>query len=264
MSHRVFSSTSACLVALVLCLPKGALALDILVGGESYYQPRDERIWLLSGDIVAGDLKRFIARTEKQGKLPEFVMLDSPGGNINEAMNIALYLKQKKVAYQSGLDLYGEPRPTTCSSACSLIFLALDERRITPDSVSRIGVHRPFFESTYRAKLTLAQAAEQYVRAEHTIRNFLGSMTVPQPVVDVMFDTPHTRTRYYIDRDLDALTRGDVVIGQDSPESCESQAHADTRERNDAIGYPLFSDAANSTCRERSIRNRLTSRNWLN
>ena len=195
-------------------------------------------------------------------------MLDSPGGNINEAMNIALYLKQRKVAYQSGLDLYGEPRPTTCSSACSLIFLALDERRITPESVSRVGVHRPFFENSYREKLTLAQAADQYVRAERTIRNFLGALVVPQPVVDVMFDTPHTRTRYYIDRDLDALTRGDVTEDLDSSASasgsCESQVHSGTRERIDTNVYPLQSDPSQTTCHELSIKSRLKSRHWLN
>ena len=88
----------------------------------------------VTGPIVPGDFDRLSAfiktLPQSEGTLSFFV--DSPGGNIFEAMKIAALINKSA-------SVVTIPSGSECSSACFLLFAAAAHRFMAPDAL--IGVH---------------------------------------------------------------------------------------------------------------------------
>jgi len=158
-----------------------------------------EAPWLLQGEIVKGDLAMVIATIKSTGILPYSMSLDSPGGDINEAIDIGLFLRRALIRYQSAEDGFGNALSAQCSSACALIFFGAVERQVNIHSQTSIGLHKPSFVSSYRERITTAQAEQQYKSAEKTLRLYLHEMSIPDEITDLMFRTEPEATRYFSD-----------------------------------------------------------------
>jgi hypothetical protein len=88
---------------------------------------------VLRGMFGTGSAERVRQHLAQSGSI-RTLMLDSPGGRLREARDIADLVRQR------GLDTYIE---THCESACTYVFLAGAERAATPNA--RIGFHQPGF-----------------------------------------------------------------------------------------------------------------------
>ena len=97
---------------------------------------------LITGEIVDGDSERFsqLVNSTKNIVNEGFVVLNSPGGKVAEAINIGEMLRANGFS-TAVLD------KTDCQSACALIWLAGKKRIAT--STSRIGFHQSYTLSQY-------------------------------------------------------------------------------------------------------------------
>jgi len=91
---------------------------------------------LMGGEIVPGDAAKFEAFINQMPRAPTAVALDSPGGRIDEALQIAAIVKRLKVLVVVG-DKEGTPR--ICASACFYIFAAGASRSVI--GPARVGLH---------------------------------------------------------------------------------------------------------------------------
>jgi hypothetical protein len=87
-------------------------------------------VWI-SGDIEKGDYSKFANFVSKRNRV--MVVLDSPGGLLNEGLNIGLLIRQKAFATA----VYNE-----CVSVCGLMWLAGTYRVVSTEA--KIGFHAAY------------------------------------------------------------------------------------------------------------------------
>jgi hypothetical protein len=110
----------------------------------------------VQGPIVRGDAQRLrdvLARPPGGPKYLDLV-LDSPGGNVDEAFEIVGIVRAALLEtrnYQLGASSFDKQRSFTCASACVLVLIGGVERGFLLSNGGRLGIHRPSFDAaTYR------------------------------------------------------------------------------------------------------------------
>jgi len=143
----------------------------------------------MTGEIRSGDAKRLRAvLTADKSRVGDdrFLMLESPGGDIREALKIGDIVKSAMLitTLVRVADLEADRRITRrCVSACFLVFLAGSDRKVM---WGQLGTHRPYFDrAMYRnhsplqisqAQLELEDAVRRYVRAHGVSDQLIGRM----------------------------------------------------------------------------------------
>lgn len=135
-----------CLVLLAFTYCAPAIAADFSWETNEY----GNRQLAFRGPIEEGDAQRLLGflafgngcQNECQLDTGEYsragyIALDSPGGNVREAIKIAKYVEE------SGLGVF-VPADATCASACFLIYVSAPMRA----SSGKVIVHRPYFDMT--------------------------------------------------------------------------------------------------------------------
>ncbi|NTF18087.1 hypothetical protein G6L37_06690 [Agrobacterium rubi] len=87
----------------------------------------------ISGSIEAGDSRKFASRVP--GNRHAIVFLDSPGGAVQEGLNIGLQVRHHGFAT-------AVPNSGTCASICSMIWLAGSTRYF--ENQSKVGFHAAY------------------------------------------------------------------------------------------------------------------------
>ena len=143
----------------------------------------------LSGEIRAGDAQRLrsiLTNDKSRIGSDRFLMLESPGGDIREALKIGEAVKSAMLTTTlvrlADMDA-DERNKRQCVSACVLVFLAGADRKAM---WGQLGVHRPYFEpTTYRkqsplqisrAQIELEDAVRGYARAHGASDHLIGKM----------------------------------------------------------------------------------------
>jgi hypothetical protein len=118
-------------MALLLATIKYAPAAEIIV--RTVPPPHnDEAVVILQGRIVMGDETKFREQTEKLLSSKVFLFLDSVGGELSSALNIANFVRTNQ---WTTIVTNGD----TCNSACSLIWFSGIHREL--GMVAHIGMH---------------------------------------------------------------------------------------------------------------------------
>ncbi len=135
----------------------------------------------MSGPIVRGDYDRFVALLREQPAdtwmaLKE-VRLQSPGGDIDEAMRLATTLQ--------GLYVHTQPRGD-CASACVLLYMAGSWRYWRE---GRIGLHRPSFAAAAYRGMSPEVARGKYSDMEQRFRDFLLRQGMPLSIYERLLST---------------------------------------------------------------------------
>ena len=140
--------------------------------------PRSSGTWMLiAGEIEVGDFDK----VHRELQSAHTVLIDSAGGNVVEAMRIGRLLRRYHIRTFVPPD--GE-----CLSACFLIWVAGVQRQ----SYEEIGIHRPYFESEYFARLSAAEARSVYAEVLGMVEPYLAQMGAPTNIVDQMTKTRST------------------------------------------------------------------------
>ena len=156
------------------CAPNGAL-----VGGSSCTIK-------FSGEIAPGDAKRVEQAITGSPYIVQLANFNSPGGDPFEALKIADVLNRYFVSVATGR-CAGECDAHTdvCASACSLIYLAANER-----FGNAVFLHRPSFPATFFRSLTGEQAKHAYDAAWVRLRKEMEERSIPRDEIDLIMNIP--------------------------------------------------------------------------
>lgn len=169
----------------LLVKPDPALAL------RENFHIRTRPHLLIRGEILAADVKQVrdlmpqLRKAIPSSALP-LVLLHSPGGDLIAAMQIGATFRQATawIAIDSGAE---------CISACIFILAAGVQRWVLDGS--RLGIHRPYFDSRFFAKLDANAAASRYDELARRSREYLKSMGMEDQLFADMLGIPSNRVR---------------------------------------------------------------------
>src|ERR1019366_2571432 len=160
----------------------------------------------LSGEIKKGDAEKLAKTLVLSHPFGTFLYLDSPGGDIEEAMRIASLAKALHLAtvVASG---------GSCASACFFIFLAGEnhlatgkfDRRMPKREAGYIGLHRPYLKSDPFKKSGSADAETRQHEVMKKTGTYLRDEDVPQRLIDLMMSRPSNDIYWMTQDDIDQL-----------------------------------------------------------
>lgn len=153
----------------------GEVACAVIKDGDIQFMDATDCYHLaIEGRIGKGDYKRLTAFIKQKRRFPENVTIQSPGGDVEEAMAIGrLFRKALLDVSPSG----------QCNSACALIVFGGAGMSLSDE---RIGLHRPIYDPKYFAKLSFHEAEDKSRQLDHLVRAYLKEMDVPTAIADKM------------------------------------------------------------------------------
>jgi hypothetical protein len=156
--------------------PDGAMAKAMtfeLVGGGKL---------MATGTITPGSSQAFAAEVARRGDYVRTVVLNSPGGSVNDALAMGRLIREKKFATEVEAGKY-------CASSCPLVFAGGVERRAGDKAA--IGVHQVAAISSSSAAPRDEMDVAQRISAR--CQRFLGEMGINLQVWVHAMETPHDR-----------------------------------------------------------------------
>jgi hypothetical protein len=189
--------TTSYIFALII-LPAQAIAADIaikpwLLKGD---EQKIDRL-IIDGEIEAGDSKKLIFHAKENPKrfsaaLLAGVVLNSNGGNVDEAIKISEILKETLATTMAFA-------PYKCQSACFYIFAGSAVRYATPNT---IGVHRPYLPRNIMMDISPA-AVERFTTEKYNeLGKWLAKNSIPQDIVDKSFQRSSQEIYWLNNEDL--------------------------------------------------------------
>lgn len=153
----------------------------------------------LTGPIERGDAGRIRAIYDeivakphsKWNGVASFILnLDSPGGDVDDAVAIGRFAREKFFLTQA---------TGRCDSACVFILIGGTQRNMIAGT--RLGLHRPrFADNDAYAKLPANEAKREYDRIVSRLKAYFLSMGASEEAFRLLINTPSTAIRY-VDRD---------------------------------------------------------------
>ncbi|WP_428029335.1 hypothetical protein [Ancylobacter sp.] len=147
-----------------------------------------------TGTITPGTAERFAAEVERRGSYVKTVVLNSPGGSVQDALAMGRLIRDKGFATEVGADAH-------CASSCPLVF-AGGVKRVARKGAS-IGVHQVFAVSAQGNAADTGMADAQRVSAE--CQRHLVAMGVDPRVWIHAMETPPKRLFYFSPEELTEL-----------------------------------------------------------
>lgn len=173
--------TAASLLLLLLLSSQALSAMDVSVTKYSFVETYTLN---LSGTIEKGDFDKIVRIFRQERNFPRVATIESPGGNILEAIKIAKLFRKGRVMVWA---VSG-----TCNSSCFLIVAGSALREVEVD----IGLHRPRYDDSYFAGLAAEDAEKEYKKLNRLVRQFLKESYVPEDIVDMMISTSSDKAIY--------------------------------------------------------------------
>lgn len=173
------------LLTLLTISPIFVSAADISPMGES----KGYEMVLLDGPITLGDAQRVKEAFSKvKPTTTHLLMIDSPGGNVHEAMAIGDYLETNEI----GVVI---PKMMSCKSSCVLILAGGDSKNVQ----GKVGIHRPFITDL---ELPEGSASTTLNTVQNEIRAYLEKKGIAPSLVDDMFSVEPHKMQILSSRDV--------------------------------------------------------------
>src|ERR1700730_11704290 len=160
---------------------KSAMSFDLLADGRL----------IAIGTIRPGTAKVFTAEIEKRGSYVKSVVLHSPGGSVDDAIEMGRLIRQRQFATEVERGRY-------CASSCPLVFAGGVERRAGESAA--IGVHQVTASVAGDAALTALNRMDSVERMSAECQKYLLEMGVDPMVWVHAMETP-TDQLFYFTRD---------------------------------------------------------------
>lgn len=155
-------------------------------GADFSFSPNGPAEWQsalrMSGPIVDGDAAKFreaLSKNPESYLLANFLMIDSPGGNIAAAAELATEIERSALAVQV-------ESKSVCHSSCFLLFVAGQYRMVLG---GKIGLHRPY-QRTAEYVFDNSEYNKDQQKATFVLRTYLSSRSVPSDLIDKMMSLP--------------------------------------------------------------------------
>lgn len=141
--------------------------------------PDNTAVWRLEGTIAEGDADRIISQLQGAESPPDTLILQSPGGAVQEALALGRHLRAEGINTRM---LAGE----YCYSACPYLLAAGATRDISPDA--SVGVHQHYFGES--SLLPAFVAVEDIQRGQGEVMGYLSEMDIDPLVMRHALTTP--------------------------------------------------------------------------
>ncbi|WP_338550668.1 hypothetical protein [Roseovarius phycicola] len=139
----------------------------------------EQATYRLEGDIAEGDADRVIKLLQDARPTPEWLVLQSPGGVVSDALQIGRFVRETGINTRM---LAGE----YCYSACPYILMGGVERDV--DEAAQVGVHQHYFgESTI---LPASFAVEDIQAGQGEVMLYLDEMGIDPLIMVPALTTP--------------------------------------------------------------------------
>src|SRR3954454_7375075 len=164
---------------------------------------------MATGTITPGISETFAAEVAKRGDYIKTVVLNSPGGSVNDALVMGRLIRDKKFATEVEPGKY-------CASSCPLVFAGGVERRAGDKAA--IGVHQVAAVSSSNAVPRDEMDVAQRISAR--CQRYLGEMGINLQVWVHAMETPHDRLFVFKPEELKSLnlvTAGATPAAQAAP-----------------------------------------------
>lgn len=138
-------------------------------------------ILYMSGEIRSGDSAKLVALLKSDIQITQSITdiwLNSPGGDLNEAMKIGAVIEQ--LGYTAIV-----PTGATCASACFFIWVSASGR-LAPGEVV---MHRPYFDMRDSSQ-SAAEFEQSYRATKEAASLYLRQRNVPVDLIDVLLSVP--------------------------------------------------------------------------
>ncbi|NGP16594.1 hypothetical protein G5575_01845 [Devosia chinhatensis] len=154
----------------------------------------------LTGTIDPGSSARFLAEIEARGEYVSTVLLDSPGGSVDDALSIGRLIRERDLSTEvanGGL----------CASSCPLIFAGGTERIAGREAA--VGVHQIYAAALSATPIDalsvagVAMADAQAVTAD--ITRYLGDGGVDPALWLHALETPPDQLYYFSPEEMETL-----------------------------------------------------------
>src|SRR3954469_3534504 len=182
--------------------PDGAMAKPMtfeLVGGGRL---------MATGTITPGISEAFAAEVGKRADYIKTVVLNSPGGSVNDALAMGRLIREKKFATEVEAGKY-------CASSCPLVFAGGLERRAGANAA--IGVHQVAAVGAGNALPRDEMDVAQRISAR--CQRYLGDMDIDLQVWVHAMETPHDRLFVFRPAELKSLN---IVTGGATPAAAQA------------------------------------------
>jgi hypothetical protein len=163
-----------------------SMNFDLVAGGRL----------MAKGAIDAGAAERFAAEIAKRGSYVTTVVLNSPGGSLEDALAMGRLIRAKGFATEV------EPN-ASCASSCPLVFAGGVERRAGVKA--RIGVHQAFAAGPSAATTGSAGGMESAQRVSARCQKYLQEMGVDPALWIHAMETPPARMYFLSSAELTTL-----------------------------------------------------------
>ena len=136
----------------------------------------------IRGPIVEGDGERVAFELQstvsmcRSGYSTKHVLLDSPGGSVQEALTMGRAMRRHRASVCVLED-------AQCASSCVLVFVG----GISRCAVKKLGVHRPYFEDA--RGLDSRDIETSWRQMDSAIRQYLQQMNVSSALAEMMTTT---------------------------------------------------------------------------
>jgi hypothetical protein len=189
--------TIAILLLSVLGSDLRAATFEVLCDGSAERLNRGCTI-KLTGPIVKGDeerLRKTIRNSPSGHRYYRDLLLDSPGGDVDEALRIAKVVREALLNTSTSRSYPEDWQETqtawACASSCFLVWVAGTYRSSitkidTQFGPVGIGLHRPYFPPQMYENETPARIAEMQQNAAASVRNYLRREQIPETLIDKM------------------------------------------------------------------------------
>jgi hypothetical protein len=148
---------------------------------------------MATGTITPGLSEAFAAEVAKRADYIKTVVLNSPGGSVNDALAMGRLIREKKFATEVEAGKY-------CASSCPLVFAGGVERRAGANAA--IGVHQVAAVSASNALRDEMDVAQ---RISARCQRYLGEMGINLQVWVHAMETPHDRLFVFKPDELKSL-----------------------------------------------------------
>lgn len=146
----------------------------------------------LSGPIVPGVAEAILTQLRPIANRPISVVLNSPGGDMHEAMRLGRIFRAHQIAALVGVDM-------ECSSACVLLLASGVQRLVY---LGRVGIHSPYMDAATEGA-TFQQFQQEHDKLGGLVRTYLGEMNITPELFDRMRTVPSDEMLYLEPADLD-------------------------------------------------------------
>ncbi|MDO9411239.1 MAG: hypothetical protein Q7T81_01515 [Pseudolabrys sp.] len=158
---------------------------------------------IATGTIYPGTAARFAEEVEKRGSYVKTVVLQSPGGSVQDALAMGKLIRAKNFSTEVENGRY-------CASSCPLVFAGGVERKAGPKSA--IGVHQVSAATT--REMTGAAGMENAQRVSAECQSYLRSMGIDLGVWVRAMETPPDELFYFKSEELLELKLATGVSGK--------------------------------------------------